>query len=129
MAKSRGEISGSHLQHLYWEKGLSQAQIAQQLGYRPDAIREAMKRLGIAPRSPSESARLARGVRLGEADLRQLYEQVGLSASAIAERYGCSASVVYQRLRDYGIPRRKPWARQAVEIGEESCASCTWTRA
>lgn len=79
-----------------------------------------MKRLVIKSRSPAESACQARGVHLAEADLRRLYEQVGLSALAIADHYGCSASVIYQRLRDYGIPRRKPWAWQAVDIGPEA---------
>ncbi len=79
-----------------------------------------MKRFGIATRSPAESARLARGVALPESDLRRWYEHDGLSAAAIAKHYGCGASAIYSRLREYGIPRRTAWARQAVKIGEET---------
>ncbi len=39
-------------------------------------------------------------------ELRHLYEADGLSTTAIAERYGCSATTISYRLRYCGIPSR-----------------------
>jgi hypothetical protein len=40
-------------------------------------------------------------------DLRQLYLEQGLSLSAIAERYGCSLTTVWRRMKAAGIPCRE----------------------
>ena len=74
MRNPRKKISRELLQQLYWGDGLLQTQIAQRLGYGPDVVHDAMKRFGLATRSPAESARLARGVCIPETELRKLYE-------------------------------------------------------
>jgi hypothetical protein len=48
-------------------------------------------------------------------EIVRLYCDEGLSTGDVARRLGWSASAVYSRLVALGIPRRTPWARNAVE--------------
>jgi transposase-like protein len=48
-------------------------------------------------------------------EIVRLYRDEGLSTEAIARRLGWSASAIRSRLVAHGIPRRTPWARNAVE--------------
>jgi transposase-like protein len=48
-------------------------------------------------------------------EIVRLYCDEGLSAESVARRLGWSASAIYSRLKAVGIPRRTPWARNAVE--------------
>src|SRR6202171_2297963 len=49
-------------------------------------------------------------------EIVRLYCDEGLSTEAIGRKLGWSASAVYSRLVALGVPRRTPWARNAVEI-------------
>ncbi len=111
-------ITEGKLRELYQLEKLSQAEIAQRLHCDESAIRRKMKAYGINVRTPSEAARLSRGIEIPEEALREFYENQGLSLAEIAEKFDCSETAVRNRMVEYGIEARLPWEKAAVDISE-----------
>lgn len=112
-------IERETLVELYWDQGLSIPKVAAHLDCSEDVVRSRMQEYGIPRRTPSESAKLSRGIDLPEELAREWYEHQQLSMTAIAERLGCSETAVRNKLAQYGIERRTPWAHNAVDLGED----------
>jgi DNA-directed RNA polymerase specialized sigma24 family protein len=113
------EIEHETLVRLYHDLGLSIPKVAAHLGCSEDTVRSRMQEYHIPRRTPSESARLSRGIDLPKALAQEWYEQQELSAATIAMRLDCSETAVRNKLIEYGIKRRAPWAHNAVDLEED----------
>ncbi len=97
--------------------------IQNSIGCTHSALHRKMIQWGIQRRSRSEAMRIKRAkdlerlVHIPEHELRHLYEELGLSSDQIAEKYGCSAGTVLNRLHEYGIAL-SPAGRAPVEISK-----------
>src|SRR5229473_4868045 len=96
------DICAADLVRLYCDEGLSLHEVALRLGWSPSAIYSRLVALGIARRTPW--ARNA--VEADAAELRRLYMDEGLSMSALAERFGCSLTTIWRKLKANGIDSR-----------------------
>lgn len=112
-------IGRETLVKLYWDQGLSIPEMAARLSCSEDAIRSRMQEYDIPRRTPAESAQLSRGIDFPEQLAREWYEHQQLSLTDIAERLGCSETAVRNKLIQYGIERRTPWAHEAIDLGED----------
>jgi biotin operon repressor len=112
-------IERETLVELYWNQSLSIPEVAAHLNCSEDVVRSRMQEYGIPRRTPSESVQVSRGIDLPEQLAREWYEREQLSMTAIAERLGCSETAVRNKLTQYGIERRTPWAHNAVDLGED----------
>ncbi|MBN1979358.1 MAG: hypothetical protein JW918_18330 [Anaerolineae bacterium] len=112
-------IEREALVELYWGQGLSIPEVSARLDCSEDVIRSRMQEYDIPRRTSSESAQLSRGIDLPEELAREWYTGQQLSIAAIAERLDCSETAVRNKLAQYGIERRAPWAHNAVELGED----------
>jgi DNA-binding transcriptional regulator LsrR (DeoR family) len=88
--------------HFYYQKGLTQEQVAQKLGIASRTVIDIFKKHGWKPR-PLRKA--------DEEEGRRLREQ-GLTQKQIAEKLGVSQSAVQQLLRKQGLG----FSRKRVEI-------------
>jgi ribonucleoside-diphosphate reductase alpha chain len=77
-------------------------EIAQQLGVRPDQVRDALQRAGISRRDRYQRLGLERLV--SPEELR--HEYVDASLHELARKYGVSPSTIRNYLVRWGIPRR-----------------------
>ncbi|MBN1811245.1 MAG: hypothetical protein JXA14_05355 [Anaerolineae bacterium] len=107
------------LAELYWGQSLSIPKAAARLDCSEDAVRSRMQEYDIPRRTPSESAQLSRGIDMPEELAQKWYTEQQLSTAAIAERLGCSETAVRNKLIQYGIERRTPWAHNAVDLDED----------
>ena len=112
-------IEREALVEFYWGQGLSIPEVAAHLDCSEDAVRSRMQEYDIPRRTPSESAQLSRGIDLPKDLAREWYTEQQLSITAIAERLGCSETAVRNKLAQYGIKRRVPWAHNAVKLSED----------
>ncbi len=112
-------IERKTLVELYWGQSLSIPQMAARLGCSEDTVRSRMQEYDIPRRTPSENAQLSREIDLPKKLAREWYERQQLSIAAIAERLGCSETAVRNKLIQYGIERRTPWAHNAVDLGQD----------
>lgn len=112
-------IEREALVELYWSQGLSIPEVSTYLDCSEDAVRSRMQEYDIPRRTPSESAQLSRGIDLPENLAREWYTEQQLSIAAIAQRLGCSETAVRNKLAQYGIKRRMPWAHNAVKLSKD----------
>lgn len=107
------------LRDLYWDQGLSLAEVGERLGCNQTTVCDWMERRGIDRRG-------TRGTRptypeLDDPDtLRSLLHDDGLTPTEIADRLGCRLETVLSKISDHGIPR-------ISSDGEEiniSCPTC-----
>ena len=109
------------VRELYENRKLSVSEAAEELGCKVSTLRRKMAQWGIRLRTRSEAMRIKRAkdpqrsIFIPHLELKQLYEDRGLTASEIAERYQCSTGAVLQRLRQYGIPVAPP-GKAVIEI-------------
>jgi len=96
------DVPASELTRLYCDEELSTTQIANLVGWSPSAVYARLVALGIARRTPWAH----NAVETDAANLRQLYFEDGLSMSALAERYGCSLTTIWRKLKAAGIEAR-----------------------
>lgn len=96
------EISKTTLEHLYYDKGLTQAAIAERFGVNPKTIGNRMVEYGMSTRIAQDYMRL----NLPKAELERLYVVENRPAPEVAQVLGCAVSAVYDYLRRYGIPIR-----------------------
>ena len=112
------------VRELYESQKLSISEIAERLNCSPSTLRRNIHRWGIKLRSRSEAARIKRAkdpdrlVHIPEEELKYLYKELEFSPAEIAEKYGCSKGVVFNRLHQYGIALPPP-GRARVEISKQ----------
>ncbi len=92
----------SELRRLYLDEGLGVKAIGARLGCSAPTVSNWLRQCGI----PTRTGRF-RPREVPQAQLEQLYCDEGLSLDAIAARLGVSVGTVNNRLRAYGIPRRR----------------------
>jgi TyrR family helix-turn-helix protein len=96
-------LTCEELRRLYEEEGQGVARIGAALGCSASTVSNWLRRCGIATRSGRfRRAEVPREL------LEQLYGAEGLSLRVVAARLGVSVGTVNNRLRAYGIPRRRP---------------------
>lgn len=92
------------LQRLYWEKDLTQSEIAERFDVTPQTILKWMKRRGISTRQGYTNNT---GASHQNPDrLRELYHDEGLSLRETAARLGCDQRTVRTWMERYGIQTR-----------------------
>lgn len=96
------------LRYQLYQKGRTQAEIARHFGVTPTIMWKHLKRHRIALPYLREPFSVVVG---GAEGLRRLYVDEGLTASAIAKRFGCSRDVPGRLLRRYGIDNHRDPAR------------------
>ena len=85
------------LRRLYVEEGLSMAKIAAKFGVSTQPVFSAIHAHNIGARG----AHGRRTVQIGKRELERLYQDH--SMAKIAEMYGCGETVIFKRLKEYGI--------------------------
>jgi hypothetical protein len=99
------DVPCEELRRLYLEEGLGVARIGAALGRSASTISLWLRRCGIATRSGRfRRADVPRGL------LERLYLAEALPLREVAARLGVSVGTVSNRLRAYGIPRRRQTA-------------------
>ncbi|MCD0449655.1 helix-turn-helix domain-containing protein [Actinocorallia sp. API 0066] len=89
-----------------YARGQSIATIAEAMGLKPMTVHKRMVQAGI-PRRPRNSLIAARRIDVDTDDIARRYAQ-GESTYTIAQALGVSRSVITNRLKRVGIPRRAP---------------------
>lgn len=90
------------LRSLYWDQGLSQNQMAEELDCSRNTIRNWMKKLGVETRDDPWENRPYRD----EDTLRSLYLDEGMTVEGIADRFDCSTSTIHNWMDHHGIDVR-----------------------
>jgi len=103
-ATARGEVDTEEVRRLYVDEGQSAADIADRLGCSTSAVYHRLTGAGV-PRRSRGSRRTAHP---GDAVLRRLYSEQGLSLRQIAYRHDVSYQGVRGWLLAAGIERRPP---------------------
>lgn len=96
------------LNRLYWDEGLSTADIGCKLGVSSASIRSAMYYYGVKTRSPLAGYNLKRKhLKKYDADLiRHLYWEKNLSSEEIGEKLGLTAGAITGYMKRHGIACR-----------------------
>lgn len=102
MMSKKVEIGEQELRWLYEQEELSQREIAKVTKCSKTAVANRMRWYGISPR-PS---RVPRQFDISKAELYRLYHREQQSQEQIAAFYGCSQSLIWFKMREYGIPSR-----------------------
>jgi len=92
-------IEAETLRNLYWGEGLTQREIGRRYGISPTPIRSLMRKYKIEVRYQRLS--------LERSKIEELYNS-GLSVAKVAKVCNCSLSVIRERMKEFGIPARKP---------------------
>ncbi|MFA5567954.1 MAG: HNH endonuclease [Trueperaceae bacterium] len=83
------------------------AEIAKEAGVGRDAVRRAVRRLGLPIRDERRGRRLpTRRAPLPMEEIERLYVAELWPSHKLAERYGCQPSTILRRLRKSGVPIR-----------------------
>jgi hypothetical protein len=108
--KSKGEtmsrrynIPKALLEKIYLEDGMTQAEIAAQIGCDPSTIGRQMRAYGIPVRPPTEAGGK---IDIPKSVLQKMYRDDGMTQEEIAAHFGCTDNVISQRMQEYGIPAR-----------------------
>ncbi len=102
-------IGKDSLRRMYETDLRTDASIAEEFGVSLGAIYQLRKRYGIKSRLTLMRARIE------SADLKGMYRNKHMSASDIANKLGCSESVIYNRLEALGIPLHEDHSRGQSE--------------
>jgi hypothetical protein len=115
------DIPKSLLQKLYFDEGLTQAEIARRLGCGQAVICRSMQEYGLMARTIGDYL----AIDIPRDELIKLYVEQGLSADAIADRFNCSGQTVLSKLKKHGIPVRPPITPERRHVPDEVLA--IWT--
>jgi transposase len=93
-------ITKAQLKKLYVKEGKTIRAIAKDIGCSGELIRRRCKQFGISLRNPG-----TKKLQIDEFTLRRLYVKEGMSMTSIAERFACSVSSIYQRIKLFGLKK------------------------
>ena len=96
------DISKQLLHKLYYDEGLTQAEMAARLGCCPKTIGNYMETYKMTARTHGDYFQID----LPPDELNDLYINREMSVESLASHFGCSAWTVVRNLRTYGIPVR-----------------------
>ena len=94
------EISKTILEELYYGQGLKQREIALQFGVSSKTIGNRMAEYGMTTRSHDDYLYID----IPKSELERLYIVENRTTPEIAKIYGCATSLIYNRLKEHGIP-------------------------
>jgi hypothetical protein len=94
------EISKTILEELYYGQGLKQREIALQFGVSAKTIGNRMAEYGMTTRSHDDYLYID----IPKSELERLYIIENRTTPEIAKIYGCAISLIYNRLKEHGIP-------------------------
>ncbi len=94
------------LRKLYHDKGMSQQEVADELGVSRGAIRNQMDRHDIETRPKGGETLRKNGPWDDPKVLRELYHGEELSLRDVADSLGCTWNIVLDRMKEFGIERR-----------------------
>ncbi len=119
---NRFVLAEDELAHLYFEKGLSLAAIGEMFGVTSATVRRRMIDCGLEPRQRGEDGFITKQrsdyIAIPKHELETLYYEKGLSLSQIAEYYGATDGTIANRMKEYGMVRRKRGAIRTLVIPE-----------
>jgi DNA-directed RNA polymerase specialized sigma24 family protein len=113
--RKRIHIPKKELERLYYDEGLTQAQIASRYGCSSTTIYKLMQEYDLKTRITADYYR----VEIARETLQALYDE-GLTQAQIAARLGCSKGAIANRMREYGIVTRTYADYYQVEIPRET---------
>jgi transposase len=118
MARSIARPNTETLGRLYHGEGLTIAAIAARFGVAAQTVHNWLVAAGV-DRRPSPATRRAD---LSSRKIVRLYTDGGHTAAEIAQRLGCSPSLVYARLDRASVPRQSRAPRQSVHPDDRELA-------
>jgi transposase-like protein len=118
-----GRPDAATLWSLYVDEGLTIAALAKQWGVAAQTVGNWLVAAGV-PRGAS-AATPRNDIR--DDQIVRLYTEAGCTAAQIAERLGCSTSLVYFRLARHGVARRPGHAGSASAPPTPSSPTSTTT--
>ena len=104
------------LEQKYVLEKKSAAEIAKELGVNAKLVNANLHRAGIPVRPTNNKPRII----ISKEDLVRMYEKEKLTASDIGRKFGCHPSIVWRRLKKYGIPRRNSGTISRTTITKET---------
>ena len=104
------------LEQKYLVEKKSAAEIAKDLGVDVALVNTNLHRAGIPVRPTNNRPRII----IPKDDLVRMYQNEGLTISDIGRKLGCDPSVVWRRLKKYGIPRRNSGTISRTIITKEA---------
>lgn len=121
MATATAKPDVATLRRLYHGEKLTVAAIADDLGVAASTVHNWLVAAGVT-RRPSPATRRTN---LSDRQIVRLYTDDGHTAAEIAERLGCSVSLVYARLAHAGVPvvRAPPAAGSAPTMASSPPAT------
>lgn len=100
------------LEQKYVTEKKSAAEIAVELGVNAGLVLANLHRAGIPVRPTNNKPR----VPISKEDLIRMYQNEGLTMADIGRKLGCDQSLIWRRLKTYGIPRRNSNTRSNTII-------------
>lgn len=104
------------LEQKYLVEKKTAAKIAKELGVTMSLVIYNLHRAGIPVRPTNNKPRVI----IPKEDLVRMYEKEKLTASDIGRKFGCHPSIVWRRLKKYGIPRRNSGTISRTIITKEA---------
>ena len=104
------------LEQKYVVEKKSAAEIARELGVDAMLVNTNLHRAGIPVRPTNNKPRII----IPKEDLARMYQNEGLTVSDIGGKLGCHPSLVWRRLKTYGIPRRNSGTVSRTIITKEA---------
>ena len=104
------------LEQKYLVEKKTAAEIAEELGVDASLVNTNLHRAGIPVRLTNNKPRII----ISKESLVRMYQNGGLSISDIGHKIGCHPSIVWRRLKKYGIPRRNSGTTSRTIITKEA---------
>ena len=104
------------LEQKYVVEKKTATEISKELGVNASLVNANLHRAGIPVRPTNNIPRII----IPKEDLARMYQNEGLSISDIGHKFECHPSIVWRRLKKYGIPRRNSGTISRTIITKEA---------
>lgn len=105
---ARADLTDETLEDLYARRGMSIGELTALFGVSDEYLRKRLHECGLAKRPGTFKPKLAGSREDLVAEAVELYGEVGLSMSGVADELGVSASIVREMLHEVGVAVRTP---------------------
>jgi len=102
------DIDPVHCAFLYQVKNLSIADIAKWFGCYRETVDKRLRSCGVSIKNPKERTKGRFHREVDNEKILDLYTNHGYSAKEIAEIFDCDSSVIFNRLKCFGVKIREP---------------------